>query len=254
MKRLVVGNLKSSLVSRGDRNDYVREFVDLFGDDIVSRVDVVVCPPSVYLESFIDVLSSHVSLGAQQIFWDDHVSRTGAVSPPVLRDFGVSYVIVGHSEQRAFMHVTKEDIQKQFLLALSFGMVPILCIGESRDEHQQGRSGDVLTQQLLDVFSSLVLSSDVQFVVAYEPVWAVGTDDVPSAESVSIARRSIQRFLCSQFGDDCLDRVSILYGGSVDAGRVASLCGESGVDGVLVGRASWNPQSFFDLVRAVSEL
>ena len=206
---------------------------------------VVLCPPFPYISEARRILPEQISIGAQCVSY--HMkdgAHTGEVSARMLREMGCDYVIVGHSERRVAGD-TDEYCSAQLSAAVSYGLVPILCIGEDKKEYNEGKANEVINRQLksLDAISS---SSPTEYIVAYEPVWAIGTSKTPSADELSRIREKIQIQISQTNGN--MDKISILYGGSITMNN-ACLITDAGMDGGLVGAASLDGGKFARICR-----
>ena len=214
------------------------------------HADVVLAPPFTALESARNALgpSSWVSLGAQDIHWEDHGAFTGEVSAPMLRDIGCHYVIVGHSERRMYFGERDEHIQKKVRAALRHGLSPILCVGESLADREAGQTESVITTQLSGSLAGLTTQDLATVTIAYEPVWAIGTGRSAATEQAVIVHRSIRLFVETRWNSDIASAIRILYGGSVTPQNIESFLVSDAIDGALVGGACLNPDSFATII------
>ncbi len=219
-----------------------------------ARVELVVAPPFTALESVRIALgaSSPIQLGAQDLFWEDHGAYTGEVSAPMLKDLGCRYVIVGHSERRTLFGEQGDRIQKKIRAALNHGLRPILCIGETLAERDNGTTDNVLTQQLHDGLSGLTTEALSAVTIAYEPVWAIGTGKSATVEQAVAAHRTIRRVLAATASPAIADSTRILYGGSVTPQNIESLLASDQVDGALIGGACLQVESFATIATVAS--
>lgn len=250
-KRYVVGNLKMNPNSVAEAEQYLAAFrKELFGKRI-DGVETIVAPPSVYLERFSKELSEHILLGAQDVFWEKEGSFTGQVSTSMLRDFHCSFVIVGHSERRTYAHETDMEVGWKVRAALHENIRPILCVGETAEEREQGQEADAVSKQVTLAFHEVSPLMAERILVAYEPRWAIGTDATPESEEIFEMRIVIHRALSEIYGPAVADKIPVLYGGSVKATLLDRVCFEPRMDGVLVGRESLYPH---ELVRIAHEI
>jgi len=212
--------------------------------------DVVLAPPFTALESARNALgpSSWISLGAQDVHWEQHGAFTGEVSAPMLRDIGCQYVIVGHSERRMYFGERDEHIQKKVLAALRHGLSPILCVGESLADREAGQTELVITTQLSGSLAGLTTQDLATVTIAYEPVWAIGTGRSATTEQAVIVHRSIRLFVETGWNSDIASTIRILYGGSVTPQNIKSFLVSDAIDGALVGGACLNPDSFATII------
>lgn len=219
----------------------------------VIGVDIVVCPPFTALQSVGEVLSeSNIALGAQNLYWADSGAFTGEVSAPMLKDFGTQYVIVGHSERRQYFGETNETVNKRILAALNHGLTPIVCVGENLAEREANKTFDVIKNHCEGSLKGLTAQQMEKIVLAYEPVWAIGTGKTASPEQAQEVHQFIRQLLEKLFGAQTASEVRVQYGGSVSPENIASLIGQPDIDGALVGGASLKAPSFAAIVKAAA--
>ena len=190
-----------------------------------------------------------VSLGAQNLYWEESGAFTGEVSGPLLKDVGCSYAIVGHSERRQLFGETDASVNRRTTAALAAGLIPVVCVGESLDEREAGKEREVVEGQVTGALKGFSADEVSGMVLAYEPVWAIGTGKTASPAEANEIHAFIRGLLSRDFGDIVADRVRILYGGSVKPGNVDELMAEPDIDGALVGGASLEADSFARIVR-----
>jgi triosephosphate isomerase len=220
--------------------------------DGVKGVEKVLCPPFVSLAAAREALAgSSIKVGAQNVFWEEKGAFTGEVSPPMLGDL-CEYVIVGHSERRKYFGETDETVNRRLKAALTHGLRPIFCIGETGDERQAGRTEEVLLRQVRGGLADIGISSG--FVVAYEPVWAIGTGVPATGEMANEAIALIRRELASLYGGELAEAARIQYGGSVDGANIAEFMAQPDIDGALVGGASLKADVFTAIVAEAARL
>jgi triosephosphate isomerase len=215
------------------------------------RVEVVLAPAFTALRSVQTVIEAdHMlfRLGAQDCHWKDAGAFTGEISPPMLAKLNVRYVIVGHSERREHFGETDNVVARKARAVLSNGMTPVVCVGETLSEREEGRMEDVLTVQVRGSLAGISTEEASSVVVAYEPVWAIGTGLTATPDQAQEAIALIRNLL-SEKVDDGAEDVRILYGGSVNPGNIAALMAKSSIDGALVGGASLDPDQFAAIVR-----
>lgn len=219
-----------------------------------SGVDVAVCPPYVSLDAvFSAVHGSSIRVGAQDMHAEDSGAFTGAISAPMLRSVGCHYVILGHSERREYFGETDASVNAKTHKALAAKLVPIVCVGERLEDRDAGRQNDVVSTQLKNGLEDVSLAWPSGLVVAYEPVWAIGTGRTASPEQVQDMHGHIRGLLVDQFGEEIGRHIFILYGGSVKPGNAAELFSRDDVDGGLIGGAALTAQDFAAIVRAAEE-
>jgi len=251
--RLVAGNWKMNRLP-AEGAALAREIVALrAGDPAASACAVAICPPFTALAAVGEALrGSGVHLGAQNAHWEAHGAFTGEVSGPMLAALGCRFVVLGHSERRHGMGETDEQVAKKLRAALRDGLTPILCVGELLAEREADRTAEVLVRQVSAAYAGLPAETARATVVAYEPVWAIGTGRVASPEQARDAHRVIRATLDRVVAPGAGGAVAILYGGSVNAGNAATLFAEDDLDGALVGGASLEAAGFWKIVAAAS--
>lgn len=240
-KRYLIGNLKMNILSVEEAEQYLSVFRREMKGKKRESVVTVIAPPFLYLERFRKELPDNAALGAQDVFWEKEGSYTGEISPFMLKDIGVEYVIVGHSERRRYGRETDEEIAKKVQSLLKWNLRPVLCVGETEDERRRGETAAVLETQLRGAFEGISPLQAEKMLVAYEPRWAIGTDRTPESEDILEARVIVYRMISSAYGAAVAERVPILYGGSVKAALLDRVCFSAQMDGVLVGRESLFP-------------
>jgi triosephosphate isomerase len=219
--------------------------------DIVN-VDIVVAPPFTALAAAADrARDSRIAVSAQNLHWEREGAFTGEVSAAMIREAGAQYVIIGHSERRTLFGETNLTVNKKIAAALAADLCPIVCIGETLPQREANQTHDVLDQQLREGLDGFTAEQLEAMVVAYEPVWAIGTGRNATPEQAQDAHAHIRSRLRQWFGADMAERCRILYGGSVKPDNTAALMSETDVDGALVGGASLDVQSFTAIVRRV---
>jgi len=249
----LIGNLKMNPVSRDAVDRYLDMLRHEFVDGLPEGVAITVAAPFPYLERFASGLPEGVGLAAQDVFWEGEGAYTGEVSSAMLRDLGVSSVLVGHSERRRYARESDDDIAKKAAAAAEAGLGVVLCVGETAEERASGREADAVAEQLGAALSGVPSVHARRIVVAYEPRWAIGTDRVPTPEEILSVRIVIRRAVAERFGHDTAEAVPVLYGGSVRAVSLPETCFDAAMDGVLVGRESLVPDEFGRMACALSE-
>jgi triosephosphate isomerase len=220
--------------------------------DDYERVDVVVCPPFTALRSVQTVIESDhlpIRLGAQDVHWQESGAYTGAISPGMLRSLGVRFVIVGHSERRAMFGDDDAAVARKLAAVLAAGMLPIVAVGESLEQREAGTTEAVITAQLTAALRGVPASQASTLVVAYEPIWAIGTGRTADPDIAGDAAAQLRGAIARGHGDDVAASVRILYGGSVNPGNIAAFMAKRDIDGALVGGASLDPDQFAAIVR-----
>lgn len=215
------------------------------------KVDVLICPPFPYLIPVTEaVQGSHVQVGAQNVYFEAPGAFTGEVSLEMLQDLGCHWVILGHSERRHLFGESDELINRKVLAALKKGVQPILCVGELLEERQGNQTEQVLDRQMAGGLAGVTAEQMAQVVIAYEPVWAIGTGLTASPEQADSAHAHLRKWLETHYNRDVANATRILYGGSVKANNASSLLSQPHVDGALVGGASLKPGDFLPIIEA----
>ena len=216
-----------------------------------AEVDIVVCPPFTTLAAVRPLLEgTKVKLGAQNVHWEDHGAFTGEVSAAMLKEAGVEYVIIGHSERRQYFGETDETVNKRLQAALKAGLKPIVCIGESLAEREGGKTEEVLRRQVRGGFAGLDAAAMEKTVVAYEPVWAIGTGRTATPAMAEETHAFIRSELAAMFGAECAAAVRIQYGGSMKPANARELLSMPDIDGGLIGGAALKADSFIAIAKA----
>lgn len=230
-----------------DAEQYGQELLPLLADH--SGVEVVVCPPFTSLTAMSRIFAgSKIELGAQNLFWEMKGAYTGEISPAMLVDAGCTYVILGHSERRQIMGENDTIINRKVRAALDAELIPILCVGETLQERENNRAREVVKEQLTRDLKNITFAPQ-GLVIAYEPVWAIGTGVNASSDDAQEMIGFIRSYLAKIYDRELADSVRILYGGSANEENIAEFMGEVDVDGALVGGASLQPNSFAGIVR-----
>lgn len=239
MKPLIVANWKCNPKSLKEAKELLEKVIGG-----IENEDVVICPPSIFLPSLIN---EKTLFGAQNCF-EKEGAFTGENSISMFEDLGVKYVILGHSERRNIFKETNEEINSKLIKVLQSKIIPILCIGEKREEREEGKTFEILGDQLEICLSNILNPENV--ILAYEPVWAIGTGKFAEIKDIEEVRVFIKEFLIKKFNQEIADKIMILYGGSVDSSNVHSYIVEAQMDGVLVGGASLKADEFLKLIKS----
>ncbi|GAW29808.1 triose-phosphate isomerase [Carboxydocella sp. ULO1] len=215
-----------------------------------TAAETVICAPFTALASLAEaVKGTPIRIGAQDLFWEEQGAYTGEISPLMLKELGVSYVIVGHSERRQYFAETDETVNKKVKAALKHGLVPIVCVGETLEQREAGETFQVVEQQTRLGLAGLTAEQVAGLVIAYEPVWAIGTGRTATDADAEEVIAYIRGVVNDLFGAEAAERVRIQYGGSVKPDNIVGLLAQPNIDGALVGGASLDPVSFIALVR-----
>jgi triosephosphate isomerase len=222
--------------------------VELVAD--AADVDIMIAPVFTALDPVSRVLAgSRVGLGAQNLYWEKEGAYTGEISADMLVSAGCRYVIIGHSERRQYFGETDETVNKKIRAALNAGLIPVFCIGETEDEREAGRTFSVLDKQVKSGLKEYVEKDLATLVIAYEPVWAIGTGKTATADQAQEAHNYIRSLIRDNIGTGLADAVRILYGGSVKPANISQLMDKPDIDGALVGGASLDADSFSQIVK-----
>lgn len=216
----------------------------------ISDREIVMCPVFTCLKSVCDTAKgSNIKIGAQDLFWEEKGAFTGEISANQVKDTGCTYVIIGHSERRQFFHETNETVGKKLLAALKAGLTPIACIGETLSERDSGKTFAVNEKQIREGLGVLSQEQVKSIVIAYEPVWAIGTGKVATPAQAEEVHIYIRKTIAGMFGQDVADVLRILYGGSVKPENISELMEQKNIDGALVGGASLEADSFAKIIK-----
>jgi triosephosphate isomerase len=252
-KYLIAGNWKMNVPS-SDAKGLAAEIVDK--TQLLSKADVLVCPPFTSIQAVKDIIGAPggIFLGAQNFYPEKSGAYTGEISPAMLRELGVSHVIVGHSERRSLFGESDALINRKVESALSNSLIPILCIGETIEQRRKGRAFEVVQNQIKIGLANVSLSESKKLVIAYEPVWAIGTGETATPQIAQEMHAFIRAQLKDLFDANAANSIKILYGGSMKAENAAELLRENDIDGGLIGGASLSAKSFVEIIKAANEL
>lgn len=248
----VVANLKMNLLTRAESDKYLailkREALGITFAHVVG----IVCPPIIHASRF-SHLPAGIKLGAQNMAWERSGAFTGEISPLMLKDVGVEYVILGHSERRGVFGETDEMVKAKIDTALKQNLIPIVCIGETRAERERDETTEIIEQQVRSVFQGLSPMQAESIILAYEPRWAIGSDQLPTTGEIMQVRVFLRKLLTELYDTRVAEKVSILYGGSVKSTFLGQVAWEAEMDGVLVGRESLFPHEFLKMMQLLEE-
>lgn len=244
---LIAGNWKMNL----NRSDAVALAKGLAEGATPDNVDVLVCPSNVYLDAVSNAASgSKVALGAQDVYFEANGAFTGETSTAMLSDIGCTHVILGHSERRNVIGECDKLINKKVKAVLAAGLTPVLCVGELLEDREAGKTMDVVTAQFDGSLAGIDAADVQKTVIAYEPVWAIGTGKTASPEQAQEVHADLRKLLAERYNQETADKVRILYGGSVKPDNASMLMSQPDIDGALVGGASLKPDSFNAIISA----
>lgn len=246
-KKLIAANWKM-YKNPSQTKEFFNNFLPLVSDH--NRDEIVVCPPYVDIHAAIEsVKGSKVAVGAQNVYWKDEGAFTGEIAPQMLVAVGCTHVIIGHSERRQYFGETDDTVNLRLKAALEHGLTPIVCVGEVLEEREAGLTEDVLRRQCMRAFNALSGKKAAKLVVAYEPVWAIGTGRTATPEMAADAHVLIRGEAAKSFGEEFASGLRILYGGSVKPENAKALMSQEEIDGALVGGASLDAKSFAAIVK-----
>lgn len=250
-KKIIAGNWKMNLTFE-EGQKLTSEIVNMFKDEEVKDVIAVLNPPFPHLFPVKKLIGDTpgIFVGAQNCSEKESGAFTGEVSANILVSFGVSYVIIGHSERRGYFKESNETLAEKVKAALAGGLTPIFCCGESLDIRNAGTHEPNVKFQLTDSLFSLSVSDFSKVVIAYEPIWAIGTGKTATSDEAQEMHLALRRHIASKYGKDIANKTSILYGGSMNAGNAADLLSKPDVDGGLIGGASLKSRDFLDIIKS----
>ena len=246
-KYIIAGNWKMNKLP-SETYDFVKEVVEATKG---AECEVVCCTPYVCLAPAVEAAKgTHVKIGSENLHFEDSGAYTGEVSADMLVDLGVDYVIIGHSERRAYNNETDETVNKKIKKALAKGLVPIVCVGESLEEREAGITMDLITIQIKKAFAEIPAEDAAKVVVAYEPIWAIGTGKTATDDQAEEVCGAIRKVLAALYNESVAADVTIQYGGSMNAKNCAGLLAKENIDGGLIGGASLKAPDFATIVAA----
>ncbi|MBK5251591.1 MAG: triose-phosphate isomerase [Peptostreptococcaceae bacterium] len=244
-KPLIAGNWKMNM-SMNDAKDFIVAIMEAADN---TSDDVLICPPSIYLGMLAaKAAGSDLKLGAQTMHQEDNGAFTGEISAGMLLDYGITHCIIGHSERRKYFNETDKSVNLKLKKALEKEIMPIVCVGETLEEKEEGKAESVLQRQIMGAFMD-ILGKDASIVaVAYEPIWAIGTGRTAAPEDAQKTIEYIRELLKNEYGKTVSEKIRILYGGSVKYSNIKEIMKQKDIDGVLVGGASLNKEHFKKII------
>lgn len=249
-KNIVAGNWKMNL-NFEEGVSLFSEIVNMVKDEVVGNQEVVICSPFIHLNTISNLAKAaqNVDVGAQNLHQAESGAYTGEISASQLASVGAKYVLIGHSERRAYFGETDALLAEKVNVALKHNLIPIFCIGETKEERESGKFFDVLKKQLVDSIFSLETADFEKIIIAYEPVWAIGTGLTASPEQAQEVHAFIREVITQKYGSSVGDSTSILYGGSCNPSNANALFSQPDIDGGLIGGASLKSRDFVDIVK-----
>ncbi|MDD5594707.1 MAG: triose-phosphate isomerase [Candidatus Omnitrophica bacterium] len=220
-----------------------------------SQIEVVLCPPFTALSEVSEVLAeSDIQLGAQDVYWQEEGAFTGEVSCKMLKDAGAKFVIIGHSERRQYFSETNETVNKKLKAVLKSGLTPIVCVGETLQEREKNLTFKILEEHVAGALKDISEEEALKIVIAYEPVWAIGTGKTATPQQAEEVQKFIRDLLVKLYNKETANTIRIQYGGSVKPENIAELMQQPDIDGALVGGASLSVESFATIVKKAGEV
>ncbi len=248
MRRPIIAGNWKMFKTRGETSAFFNALIPAVRD--VSHCEIVVAPPFTALSAAVDhAEGTRIAISAQDVFWEDQGAFTGEVSVKMLRDAGCAYTIIGHSERRQFFGETDESVEKKTRAAVAGGLETIVCVGEMLAERDAGRAAEVVRRQVRNGLGRLTARDLSPIIIAYEPVWAIGTGRTATPEIAAEMHAEIRETFAEIYDAAAADALRILYGGSVKPDNIAALMNKEDIDGALVGGASLDPASFAAIIK-----
>ena len=246
-KKVIAGNWKMYKTPE-QTAAFFRDFLPLVSSH--TRDEIVICPPFIDLQTAVEAArGSNVAVGAQNVHWEREGAFTGEISAIMLNSISVTHVIIGHSERRQYFNETDDTVNRKLETALESGLTPIVCVGEVLEERDAGLTEDVCRRQCVRAFNGISAKKAAKMIIAYEPVWAIGTGKTATPQMAGDAHAVIRHEVEKSFGAEFAQNLRILYGGSVKPDNATALMSEEEIDGALVGGASLDPAGFARIVQ-----
>ena len=247
-RKIIAGNWKMNMLPNEAMN-----FINELGPIVKQKdCEIVLCVP--YTDLFYSLLTAQdttIKIGAQNMHYEERGAYTGEIAPEMLKCINVKYVIIGHSERRQYFNETDETVNKKVKAAIKHSLIPILCVGETLNQREEGITEEVITKQTELALEGLSNEETQKVIIAYEPIWAIGTGKVATKEDANESIKQIRKKIASIYGNDTAQNVSILYGGSVNSNNSKELFETSDIDGALVGGASLKVEEFYKIIDSI---
>lgn len=247
-RKVIAGNWKMNKLPN-EAIKFIEDLAPMLED---ADAEVILCPP--YIDLFYSLLTAQdtkIKIGAQNMHWENSGAYTGEVAPDMLSSINVEYVIIGHSERRQYYNETDEAVAKKVKAALEANLKPIVCVGETLEQREAGEATDVITKQTETALSLLEKSNIEKVIIAYEPIWAIGTGKTATPDDANNSIKCIRNKIAELYGSEIAEKVIIQYGGSVKPDNAKELFSMSDIDGALVGGASLKVEDFIEIIKAV---
>ena len=244
-QKVIAGNWKMNM-HPGEAIEFITNLTPLVKD---TKNEVILCVP--YIDLFYSILTAqgtNIKIGAQNMHYEESGAYTGEISGKMLKAINVEYVIIGHSERRKYFNETDDIVNKKVKSAFKYGLKPIVCVGETLEQKEEGKVEAVIEKQVDDVLEGLTNEQVENLIIAYEPIWAIGTGKAATSEDANNGAKQIRNEIAKTYGQETASKVIILYGGSVNETNAKELFEMSDIDGGLVGKASLNPEKFSKIV------
>ena len=244
-KKVIAGNWKMNK-NPEETKKYLQEIIPLVNN---ADSEIIICAPFIDLKCLVKHASgTNIKIGAQNMHWEEAGAYTGEISASMLKSIGVEYVIIGHSERRQYFAETDETVNKKIKAAFANELKPIVCVGESLEQREEGKTKEIITNQTRLALEGLSPEQVENTIIAYEPIWAIGTGKTATSEDANSSIKEIRDEICKIYGQNTAERVIIQYGGSVKPSNAKELFNTSDIDGALVGGASLKPEDFAGIV------
>ena len=244
-QKVIAGNWKMNM-HPGEAIEFITNLTPLVKD---TKNEIILCVP--YIDLFYSILTAqgtNIKIGAQNMHYEESGAYTGEISGKMLKAINVEYVIIGHSERRKYFNETDDIVNKKVKSAFKYGLKPIVCVGETLEQKEEGKAEAVIEKQVVDVLEGLTNEQVENLIIAYEPIWAIGTGKAATSEDANNGAKQIRNEIAKTYGQETASKVIILYGGSVNETNAKELFEMSDIDGGLVGKASLNPEKFSKIV------
>lgn len=254
MRKLIIGgNWKMNRGSSNESKEMLDKFIPLV--ERIKKVDMMIAPPFTALTNVYEILkNTNIKLGAQNMYCEDKGAYTGEISPKFLKEIGVEYIILGHSERRDIFNEPDTLINKKLIKALSWDLKPIVCIGEHLEERVAGKTKEIIEYQMNLTFKNLTKEQIMKTTIAYEPIWAIGTGKTATPEQAEEIHIFIRDLIIQKFDKDTANYIRIQYGGSINPDNAGDLFKKENIDGGLVGGASLEANSLYQIITAADKI